>query len=164
MAKWMGLVAVAAILVSAGQAGAATFDARKPADIAAALKAEGVTGEMKVDEQGRAYFDGHREGLNFSVEFRDCDSDTGLCGATYFMASWTMEAPPASTLNLWNDVTWFCVAFKSTGGEPFLKMPFAPKATDTRAGLIEDYGHWLTCTGAFVDLLENPAAFEASIK
>ncbi|HYE44741.1 MAG TPA: YbjN domain-containing protein [Caulobacter sp.] len=162
MAKWMAGVAGAAILMMAGAASAAPFDARKPADLAAAIKGAGATGEVKTDSDGKLFFEGKQDDFSFSVEFRDCKD--GACEAAYYMASWDMDAPPMKIINLWNDVTYFCPAFVGADGDPFLKMGFRPKATDTRAGVLADYEKWMMCVDEFKGLLSDPDGFESSIK
>lgn len=163
MAKWMAGLAGAALLVMAGAAQAQPFDARKPADLAAALTAAGASGKLETDNKGNHFLKATQDDFNFSVEFRDCSADKSSCQAAYYLASWEMDSPPPKTLNLWNDVTYVCVAFQGADGTPYLKMGFLPKATDTRAGLIADHDMWLQCVGEFRNLLADPAAFEASI-
>jgi hypothetical protein len=163
MAKWMAGLAGAALLMTAGMAQAQAFSGLKPADVVTALKAAGATGDLDTDTQGNLFFKGVQDDLNFSVEFRDCAAGNATCASAYYLASWEMEAPALSTLNLWNDVTYVCAAFEGADGSPYLKMGFLPKATDTRAGLVEDHDMWMQCVGEFKNLLADPAAFEASI-
>ena len=164
MAKFKLAAALSAVaLMMAGQAHAASFDPRRPADFGAILKGAGVTGEVKTDDTGKLYFDAKYEDFAYSVEFRECTEATGLCQSAYYMASWDVDAPTPKLMNLWNDITYFCTVFEGEDGKAYLKMGFLPKASNTRDDVVFDHGRWLQCVEVYKSMLTDPDAFEKSI-
>jgi len=164
MAKFKFAAALSAVaLMLAGQAHAASFDPRRPADFGQILKGVGVTGEVKTDETGQLYFDAKRDDFIYSVEFRDCIAASGLCQSAYYMAFWNVDAPTPTVMNLWNDVTYFCTVFEGEDGHAYLKMGFLPKASNTREDVVFDHGRWLQCVDAFKGMMADPEAFVNSI-
>jgi hypothetical protein len=153
---WSAALAVGLFL--AGAAPAAAFDARHPADVAAALTAQGVAGSMTTRD-GESLFTGRAGAIAYKVRFEDCDSTGKLCQTLQFLAEWASTAITADQVNHYNSWTTYCPGFVDGDGHPemwsFLPVSAATPAADV-AALARKYAG---CVIDFDKFVANPTDY-----
>ena len=147
------------LLASGLAAPAQAFDARKAADVAGVITANGASGSLKTDKDGKVYFDGQAGQLYFNVNFQDCNTDRSQCGTAVFTGSWNSKSITAEQINRWNRWTLFCPAYLETNGSPDVWYSVAvSEHTDTGdiAGVV---GTWEGCLKDFDSFVGGPDDF-----
>ena len=157
-----GLVAacLGLALAIAGAAGAAqAFDARKAADVAGVITANGASGSLKTDKDGKVYFDGQAGQLYFNVNFQDCNTGRTQCGTAVFTGSWNSKSITAEQINRWNRWTLFCPAYLETSGSPDVWYSVAVSEHTDASDITGAINTWEGCLKDFDSFVGGPDDF-----
>ena len=154
-----GIVGVGLALAAASSGAAHAFDARKAADVAGVVSANGASGQLKTGSDGKTYFDGQAGQLYFNVNFQDCDKDRAQCGTAVFTGSWNAKNVTADQINSWNRWTLFCPAYLDTDGSPNVWYSLAVSEHTDATDVAGAVGTWMGCLKDFDSFVGGPADF-----
>ena len=155
---WIAGLALTALCASAVHA--ASFDARRPADVARALNAHGVSGRM-TREDGETLFAGTAGTANFTVRFHDCNAAATRCSTLLFVAGeWPSHAPvTADQMNQWNNWAIYCPGFVDGDHLPQVWSFMAVSARTQAADLMANMTLWKGCLTSFGKFVAGPKAY-----
>ena len=154
---WMAGLALA--LATAGAAHAASFDARRAADVSAFVTAHGASGALKKSDGGEVYFDGHAGAIAFDVHFQACDDKRTQCNTMLMGASWDSKKLTVDQINGWNRWTLFCPAYLDKDNAPNIWYAIAVTGNTGQDDLATPFSYWTNCLHDFDSFVGGPEAF-----
>ncbi len=157
---WLAGLALA--VTAAGAAGAshaASFDARRSADIAAFVTAHGASGQLKKGDDGKIYFDGQVGNIYFDVHFQTCDDARTYCKTMLLGASWDSKKPTIDQINRWNRWTLYCPAYLDKDNTPNLWYSIAVTSNTDEDDLTSPLSTWMDCLHDFDSFVDSPEDF-----
>jgi hypothetical protein len=155
----MAALGLAAALTLTAAAHADSFDARRAADVAAAVTSHGASGSLKKSDNGHLYFDGQAGELYFDIHFQDCDDARTLCKTLVFGGSWNSKNLTADQINRWNRWTLYCPAYLETDGTPVIWYSLAVSAHTDPGDLSDVVSSWMGCLKDFDSFTAAPEDF-----
>ena len=152
-------LALAAAGTTAGAAHAASFDARRAADIATFVSAHGASGALKKGDDGKIYFSGQVGNIFFDVNFQTCDDARTYCKTMMLGASWDSKKLDVDQINRWNRWTLFCPAYLDSEGAPDIWYSLSVSANTSQDDVTGPLGTWMDCLHDFDSFVDNPEDF-----
>ena len=157
MRRWIAGLALA--LTTAGAAHAASFDARRAADISAFVTSHGASGALKKADDGKLYFDGQVGNTFFDVHFQTCDDARTYCKTMLLGASWDSKKLSVDQINGWNRWTLFCPAYLDKDGAPNIWYAIAVTGNTSEDDLTGPISTWMDCLHDFDSFVDGPDDF-----
>jgi hypothetical protein len=154
-----GLALALAAAAIAGAGHAASFDARRAADIAALVASHGASGTLKKGTDGKAYFDGQVGNIYFDAHFQTCNEDRSACKTVLLGASWDSKKPTADQINRWNRWTLFCPAYLDKDNTPNIWYAIAVSGNTSADDLVSPLSTWMDCLHDFDTFVDSPEDF-----
>jgi hypothetical protein len=157
---WMaGLALVLSTVGAASAAHAASFDARRSADIAAFVTSHGASGALKKADDGKLYFDGKAGNTFFDVHFQTCDDARTYCKTMLLGASWDSKKLTVDQINGWNRWTLFCPAYLDKDNAPNIWYSIAVTSNTNEDDLATPLSTWMDCLHDFDSFVDGPEDF-----
>ena len=157
---WMaGLALAGSIVGAAGAAHAASFDARRSADISAFVTSHGASGALKKADDGKIYFDGQVGNIFFDVHFQSCDDARTYCKTMLLGASWDSKKLTVDQVNGWNRWTLFCPAYLDKDNAPNIWYSIAVTSNTNEDDLTTPLSTWMDCLHDFDSFVDGPEDF-----
>jgi hypothetical protein len=154
---WIMGLALGGLGVSAAHA--ASFDARRPADVAHELTTHSVVGRMATGD-GETYFAGKSGRFDFKIRFKDCNEAGTRCQTLLFEGDWTPStAVSTDQMNLWNNWATYCPGFVDGDSHPQVWSFMAVSARTAPADVLANEQKWTGCLTDFGRFVAGPAAY-----
>ena len=154
---WMAGLALA--LTATGAAHAASFDARRAADMAALITTHGASGALKKGDDGRVYFTGQVGNAFFEAHFQTCDEPRSYCKTVLLSGAWDSKKITIDQINRWNRWTLYCPAYIDTDGSPNVWYSIAVSSSSTEPDVSDAIGTWMDCLHDFDGFVGAPEEF-----
>lgn len=143
------LVAVTALVASAGAAQAQMVTAQNPQSIVAALQGAGYKAELTKDKTGDPLIHSSSGGSNFAIFFYGCTRNT-QCATIQFFAGYAEAKATLSQMNDWNAKKRFGRAYVADTGAARVEMDVDLDDGGMSTKLFEDnLEFWVATMGAF---------------
>jgi hypothetical protein len=154
---WTAGLAMA--LTAASATHAASFDARRAADIAALITTHGASGALKKGDDEKVYFAGQVGNAFFEAHFQNCDKLRTYCATMLLSGSWDSKKITIDQINRWNRWTLYCPAYIDTDGSPTVWYSLAVSGSSTEADVSGDLSTWMDCLHDFDGFVSTPEEF-----
>ena len=148
-----------ALLAAGSVAQAASFDARRAADISAFVTSHGASGALKKAGDGKTYFDGQVGNIFFDVHFQTCDDARTYCKTMLLGASWDSKKLNVDEINGWNRWTLFCPAYLDKDSTPNIWYSIAVTSNTNEDDLTSPISTWMDCLHDFDSFIDGPEEF-----
>ena len=120
------------------------------------LQDAGYRARLKTHDDGTRFIESADGGSNFSINFNDCEGDTG-CTSLRFLSWWSRPANfDLKAVNAWNDGYRFARATIDSDDDLVLDYYITLVGGVPAANFLDSFDWWTTLLGDFRGYMDNP--------